>query len=73
MLNHIMRLARQAGARLQAEFIPSGRNRLMEITYGFAGFYVVEQINDLILYETDLRDLQPFPEYVEVRTDEYRA
>jgi FkbH-like protein len=69
MLNYIMTLAKQAGARLQAEFIPSGRNRLMEITYGFAGFHEVEQINDLILYETDLRDIQRFPEYVEIRTD----
>jgi FkbH-like protein len=73
MLNHIMRLAKHAGARLRAEFIPTGRNRMMEITYGFAGFYEVAQIDNLVLFETDLRDIQPFPEYVEVRIDEHRT
>jgi FkbH-like protein len=73
MLSHIMMLAKHAGARLQAEFIPNGRNRMMEVTYGFAGFHEVEKIGDLIILETDLRDIQPLPEYVEVRIDEYRS
>jgi hypothetical protein len=42
----------------------------MEITYRFAGFYEVEKIDDLVLFETDLSDIQPFPEYVEVRINE---
>jgi len=70
MLSHILRLARQNDVQLRAEFIPNGRNRMMEITYLFAGFCEVEQIGDLAILEHGLTDIQPYPEYVEVRIDE---
>lgn len=38
LLNHVMRLANAAGARLLAEFVPTDRNRVMYVTYRFAGF-----------------------------------
>jgi FkbH-like protein len=38
LLNHVMRLAQEAGARLEAEFVPTDRNRVMYVTYRFAGF-----------------------------------
>jgi FkbH-like protein len=38
LLHHVMRLAHEAGARLFAEFVPTDRNRVMHITYRFAGF-----------------------------------
>lgn len=38
LLHHVMRQARAAGARLHAEFVPTDRNRVMHITYRFAGF-----------------------------------
>jgi FkbH-like protein len=38
LLHHVMRQAHAAGARLFAEFVPTDRNRVMHITYRFAGF-----------------------------------
>lgn len=38
LLHHVMRLASAAGASLHAEFVPTDRNRVMHITYRFAGF-----------------------------------
>lgn len=38
LLHHVMRLANADGARLLAEFVPTDRNRVMYVTYRFAGF-----------------------------------
>jgi FkbH-like protein len=38
LLNHVMRLAGEQGVRLEAEFVPTDRNRIMYVTYRFAGF-----------------------------------
>jgi FkbH-like protein len=38
LLHHVMRQANAAGARLLAEFVPTDRNRVMHVTYRFAGF-----------------------------------
>ncbi|MGH3245951.1 MAG: HAD-IIIC family phosphatase [Trebonia sp.] len=38
LLHHVMRGADAAGARLLAEFVPTNRNRVMYVTYRFAGF-----------------------------------
>jgi FkbH-like protein len=38
LLQHVMRQAHAAGARLLAEFVPTDRNRVMYVTYRFAGF-----------------------------------
>jgi FkbH-like protein len=38
LLHHVMRLADAAGSRLLAEFVPTDRNRVMYVTYRFAGF-----------------------------------
>jgi FkbH-like protein len=38
LLQHVMRQANAAGARLLAEFVPTDRNRVMYVTYRFAGF-----------------------------------
>lgn len=38
LLGHVMRLAGEAGRGLLADFVETGRNRMMRITYGFAGF-----------------------------------
>ncbi|HYN20798.1 MAG TPA: HAD-IIIC family phosphatase [Thermoanaerobaculia bacterium] len=69
MIHHILRLARDAGARLRAEFISNDRNRQMLITYKFAGFKEVERTGDLILFENDFSTLQSAPAYVELRIE----
>ncbi len=67
MMNYIMSQAKQAGARLRAEFIPNGRNRMMYVTYKFGGFAEIEKQGDLILFENDLSQIQPLPDYVDVQ------
>jgi len=66
MLNHIMRLARNAGKKIRAEFISNGRNRMMYVTYKFGNFREVERNGDVIIFENDLSRLQDFPAYVDV-------
>jgi FkbH-like protein len=65
-LNYLMRLAREAGVRLRAEFIPNGRNRMMLVTYKFASFYEVETDADRTTFEHDLSHIPPFPEYMKL-------
>ncbi len=67
MMNYIMTRAKQAGARLRAEFVPNGRNRMMYVTYKFGGFTEVEKKDDLEILENDLAQIQPFPSYVDVQ------
>ena len=67
MLSHIMQQAKANNVRLQAEFVPNGRNRMMNITYRFAGFEEIEQIGERQLFEHDLTTIQPFPDYVTVQ------
>lgn len=70
MMNHLMNLAKQAGVRLQAEFVPNDRNRMMYVTYKFGGFKEVEKVGDLVIFENDLSRIQPFPLYVNVHIEE---
>lgn len=66
MINHILNLAKEAGARLQAEFISNNRNRMMYIAYKFGGFKEVDRRGDLVIFENDLSQIQAFPAYVDV-------
>lgn len=66
MLSHIMQLAKQQNVRLQAEFVPNDRNRIMEITYRFAGFDEIRNIGGRIVMENQLKEIKPFPNYVDV-------
>lgn len=67
MMSYIMSKAKDAGARLRAEFIPNGRNRMMYVTYKFGGFTEVAQNGDMRVLENDLAEVQPFPDYVNVQ------
>ena len=66
MIHYILRLAREAGVRLLAEFKSNDRNRMMQVTYRFAGFREIEQRGELVVYENDLENIQEFPDYVDV-------
>jgi len=70
LLTHIMKLAKKAGVRLRAEFIPNDRNRMMYITYKFAGFREVENSGKAAVLENDLSRTQEFPPYIRVRVTE---
>ncbi len=66
MMNHILTLARDAGARLRAEFRSNGKNRMMLVTYKFGGFKEVDKVDDLIVFEHDLERIQPHPKWVDL-------
>lgn len=71
LLNYIMNLARANGCRLQAEFLPTDRNRLMYVTYKFAGFAETGKLeNGGVLLEHPLPATVPYPEYIKVTVPE---
>ena len=65
MMNHILMLARDASVRLRAEFRSNGKNRMMLVTYKFAGFNVLDQAGDLVVFEHDLQHIQTRPEWMD--------
>ncbi|WP_128893910.1 HAD-IIIC family phosphatase [Longirhabdus pacifica] len=64
MMNHIMHLAKEANVKLRAEFVVTDKNRMMYVTYKFAGFKEVQEDNDTVLFENDLSVMQPLPDYL---------
>jgi len=69
LLSHVLTLAKEAGVRLRAAFRPTDRNRMMQVTYRFAGFKEADRQGDLLIYENDLGNIQPFPEYVDLHLE----
>lgn len=67
MINHIRSEAKKNGVRLRSEMISNERNRMMYMTYKFAGFKEIEKKGDLTVFENDLTDIPDFPEYAKVR------
>ena len=70
MLNYIMQLAKRNNTRLRAEFLPNGKNRMMEIMYRFAGFENIYELGGISVLEHSLKQVQNIPDYVEVKTGE---
>ncbi|MFG2652941.1 HAD-IIIC family phosphatase [Streptomyces sp. NPDC048436] len=67
LLTHVMRSAREAGAEaLRADFVETGRNRMMQITYAFAGFAEVGRDGDALLLESDLQRIQDPADYIRI-------
>ena len=64
MMNHIMSLAQSNNVRLLAEFVPNDRNRMMYISYKFAGFKEIENNGDSVIFANDLTRIQAAPSYV---------
>jgi FkbH-like protein len=64
LLNYIMREAGKFCNKLRAEFVPTDKNRMMYVTYKFGGFSEIYNDNELIVFERDLSDIPPFPDYV---------
>jgi FkbH-like protein len=67
LLNHVMRLAAADGAPLLAEFVATGRNRMMHVTYMFAGFREVGRDGDAVLLQSTLDRIQAPPSYVDLQ------
>jgi FkbH-like protein len=66
LLRHIMGLAAVHGVPLHAEFVRTGRNRVMYVTYRFAGFEEVSSQGDSIVLAAPPGSLQPPPTYLTV-------
>ena len=67
MLNHVIAEADRAGKRLQAEFVETDRNRMMYVTYKFAGFEEVARDGAWSLLEYQGSGQVGFPSYLDVR------
>jgi len=71
VLAHLKRAARDAGARLLAEFLPTDRNRMMYVTLKFNGYREIEKADGVTLLENDSSsECPPLPSYMTVITDE---
>ncbi|HET9138358.1 HAD-IIIC family phosphatase [Actinophytocola sp.] len=66
LLNHLMSLAKADGAVFRADFVETGRNRVMYVTFAFAGFTEVERDGAQLVLESDLERIQGFPDYLTV-------
>lgn len=69
LLHYIMHLAREYQVQLCAEFVSNERNRMMYITYKFAGFREESTLGPVKVLKCDLAHIQPPPDYVQVRVD----
>lgn len=67
MLSHILFLAAAVGMPVRAEFLRTGRNRMMYLTFKLAGFREVDRKDDVAGLEHDLGSIDRFPDHVEVR------
>jgi FkbH-like protein len=67
LLHHVMRQAREAGARLRAEFVPTDRNRVMHITYRFAGFTEQSEHDGVIILAGPDGEVPEPPAYLRFR------
>lgn len=67
LLNYITSLAKDRNVRLLADFVSTERNRMMYITYKFAGFKEIEKRGDLVILENNLMRIQPPPDYMKVQ------
>ncbi len=70
LLSYIMDRARAAGAGLRADFVETGRNRMMQITYAFSGFREVSREGAHVVLAADLSRIQPPPAYVTLEVTE---
>ncbi len=64
VLTHIIDLAQKHGVRLQAQFVPNDRNRMMNITFRFAGFREVQKNDGIVVLEHDPTDIPKRPRYM---------
>lgn len=70
VLSHLMCEAREAGVTLQADLVETGRNRMMHITYAFAGFREINRAGSHVTLKADLSAIPPIPPYVNLLTQD---
>ncbi len=70
MLNYIMDSAYEKGVVLFADFVPTEHNRIMYITYKFAGFEEAGEENGQIRLKANLEGSRNYPGYVSIIREE---
>ena len=73
MLQHIIQSAIEHNAALEAEFKMTDRNRMMYMTFKFAGFKEKSKDGDFVLFEYAMDKAPALPSYVQVNTREVPA
>ena len=68
LIAYLVRGAAGAGVRLEAEMVPTDRNRRMMITYRFAGFRRVREEGGCVVLEHNLQAIPEYADYLEVRS-----
>jgi predicted enzyme involved in methoxymalonyl-ACP biosynthesis len=66
LLTYILRRAARVGVRFLAEFVPTERNRIMYVTYRFAGFREIHADGGTVLLENDHSRLPGFPPHMTI-------
>ena len=66
LLNHLINFARDSKVHLLAEYVPTDRNRIMNVTYRFAGFEDYAKQDELIILKHPLKKHAAFPDYMKV-------
>lgn len=69
LLGHVMELCAEAGVALHADFVETGRNRMMQITYAFSGFREFSREGNAVVLAADLERRQPAPAYVDLEVE----
>lgn len=65
-INYILKLARDHRVQVRAEFISTSRNRMMYVTYKFAGFKELFVDGNFITFQNTLERVPPLPDYMQV-------
>ncbi|WP_243795397.1 HAD family hydrolase [Saccharopolyspora gloriosae] len=66
LINHIKRRAASAGVQLSADFISTGRNRPMLVSFKFNGFSEVARDGAYVTFRADLTAIPPDPDYIKI-------
>ncbi len=68
MINNISDMAQKANVVLKAEFVHTDRNRMMYITYKFAGFKELGECNGITILENNFSQTPGFPDYINIKS-----
>ncbi len=68
LLNHVIGLAVAAGRPLRADFVETGRNRMMQVTYAFAGFREISRDGADLVLQRDPLPVDALPDGVTLIT-----
>ncbi len=66
LLSHLINQAIENNVSLHAEFIPNDRNRMMNVTYRFAGFEEIDKRDSVEILKHPLNQTIEFPDYMQV-------